>query len=225
MPPWIIFHGEGFVSPEEAEYYDSLGLGWHFQPDAWADAAYSRKWLRAFVGMLKANGLGDYGHLLFLDDLKTQTMARFINIALQNKVYPFPIPGGSHTHPLCCLNQPNLTGLTDLLQPVDSHVAAHIKHLMSVLYKIELEMNYEEWRSYQTSGALSAMKRRMLMARWLHEAWRFMKLNPYVIHQAFRHTVLVKLDGSHDLRYRGLDNYQPPNVEYSAMCSTVCSLT
>ena len=112
------------------------------------------------------------------------------------------------------LIHPIHTGLTDLLQPVDSHVAAHVKNLMAAMYKIELELNYAEWRSYQATGALSAMKRRMLMARWLSTAWKHVKAHPYILEQAFKHTVLVKLDGSHSLRYRGLPDYEPPQFLY-----------
>ena len=60
MPPWIIFHGAGYISQGEADYYDALGIGWHFQANAYADAAYSRKWLRAFIATLKAKGLGKF---------------------------------------------------------------------------------------------------------------------------------------------------------------------
>ena len=102
--------------------------------------------------------------------------------------------------------------MTDLLKPVDSHVAARTKQMMSALYKVELELNYDEWRSHQASGALSASNRRKLMAKWLDVAWHHLKENPHILQQAFVHTVLVKLDGSHDLRYRGLDGYQPPKI-------------
>ena len=43
-----------------ADYYNALGIGWHFQANAYADAAYSRKWLRAFIATLKAKGLGKF---------------------------------------------------------------------------------------------------------------------------------------------------------------------
>ena len=96
MPPWIIFHGAGYISQGEADYYDALGIGWHFQANAYADAAYSRKWLRAFIATLKAKGLGNYDHLLFLDDLKAQRTRKFLKIAMEGKVFPFPIPAGVH---------------------------------------------------------------------------------------------------------------------------------
>lgn len=94
MEPWIIFRGEGYITDEERDYYDGLGIGWHFQHNAWADAAYSRKWLRAFIATLKAKGLGDLHHLMFLDDLSAQKQASFIKIAMEGNVFPFPIPGG-----------------------------------------------------------------------------------------------------------------------------------
>lgn len=84
---------------------------------------------------------------------------------------------------------------------------------MGALYRIELELNYDEWRNYQDNEALSASNRRKLMARWLDVAWKFLKNHPYIIHQAFKHTVLVKLDGTHELRYRGLPEYNPPSFK------------
>jgi hypothetical protein len=52
------------------------------------------------------------------------------------------------------------------------------------------------------------------MATWLERAWRFIQLdeNKHVLEQAFVSTVLVKLDGSHQLSYRGLPDYQPPAI-------------
>lgn len=97
IPPWIIFSGAGFVSQEEADFLDSLNIGWSFQSNAWADARYSRKWLRAFIATLEANGLGGgQRHLLLLDDLAAQKSASFNSIAMKGNVFPFPIPGGTY---------------------------------------------------------------------------------------------------------------------------------
>ncbi len=100
--------------------------------------------------------------------------------------------------------------MTDLLQPVDNHVGAHCKTIISALYKVEVEINFQEWRGYQANKSLSAQMRRLHMARWLSVAWAHLKEYPHIIHQSFIHTVLVKLDGTHELVYRGLDGYQPP---------------
>ena len=130
----------------------------------------------------------------YLDDLSAQKIESFTNIALEAGILPFPIP----------------PGLTDLLQPVDNHVGARTKAIIAALYKVEVEVNFQEWRGYQSNGSLSAGMRRRHMARWLALAWEWLKANPYIIHQSFVHTVLVKLDGTHELVYRGLENYEVP---------------
>ena len=116
---------------------------------------------------------------------------------MQAGVFPFPLP----------------PGLTDLLQPVDNHVGAHVKLIIAGLYKVEVEVNFQEWRGYQANKSLSAGMRRRHMGRWLATAWEWLKANPHIIHQSFVHTVLVKLDGTHNLVYRGLEKYEVPPHE------------
>lgn len=172
-------------------------------------------WLRDFIRMLKDNGLGEQ-HLLFLDDHKAQKKQEFNEIALKGGVFPFPIPPGlgphtrAHTHLYVLHN----SGMTDLLQPVDHHVGALMKKYIAALYKVEVELNYDEWRGYKANESLAAGRRRVYMATWLERAWRFIQDNDNksVLENAFVSTVLVKLDGSHQLSYRGLPDYQPPAV-------------
>jgi hypothetical protein len=194
------------------------GIGWYFQDNAWADSRYSKVWLRAFIKMLEDKGLGGPGkrHLLFLDDHKAQKVQEFNDIAMEGGVFPFPIPPGlgphtrAHTHLLILHN----SGMTDLLQPVDHNVGATMKKYIAALYKVQVELNYDEWRGYKANSSLAVGKRRVLMATWLERAWRFIQLdeNKHVLEQAFVSTVLVKLDGSHQLSYRGLPDYQPPAI-------------
>lgn len=185
MPPFIIFRGGGHVLTEESDFLDSLdNIRWAFQDNAWADGHYSRRWLREFIAVLKDKTPGE-NHCLFLDDLKAQKTAKFRQIAYDaDNLFVFPIPGGC----------------TDLIQPVDHGVGAHMKYLMNKLYKIELEVDYELWRQYQESGALSAPRRRMLMASWLSTAWSFMQAHPEILHKSFTSTVLIRKDGSHELK-------------------------
>jgi hypothetical protein len=81
---------------------------------------------------------------------------------------------------------------------------------MGALYKVEVQVNFKEWRSYEATGALSQRNRRVHMANWLAHAWNFLQLHPEMIEDSFKHTVLVKLDGTHELKYKGLDKYDPP---------------
>ena len=105
-----------------------------------------------------------------------------------------------------------LLGMTDWVQPVDHHCGAQIKKVMQALYKVEVQVNFKEWRSFQANGSLSRRNRRLHMANWLTIAWIYLQQHPQMIEDSFKHTILVKLDGSHELKYRGLDTYNPPSM-------------
>jgi hypothetical protein len=97
-----------------------------------------------------------------------------------------------------------------------THAYAHTHILtcagvIGALYKVEVQVNFKEWRSYEATGALSSRYRRWHMANWLAYAWEFLKLHPEMIEDSFTQTVLVKLDGTHELKYKGLDKYDPPS--------------
>jgi hypothetical protein len=60
---------------------------------------------------------------------------------------------------------------------------------MNGFYKIELELNYDDWRNYKRNKSLDAMHRRVLMATWLDAAWGHLKDHPKVFEDSFTHTV------------------------------------
>ena len=169
-------------------------IKWCFEKCAWANGKYSRKWLRYFCETLRTNCPGE--HLLLLDDLAAQKSPRFNAYAIANKVLPVPIP----------------PGCTDLIQPVDHGVGAILKNIMNQFYQVELEVNYDAWRQYKTSNAMSACRRRIMMATWLSHAWGLLRTKRDILHKAFSSTVLVKQDGTHHLKMRGLESY-PSRVE------------
>ena len=193
VPPWIILRGGKCPTEAERVILDSMGIEWYFQPKAWADGKFSRKWLRWFCALVQEHCPGP--HLLFIDGHPPQLSPRFNEIAFRNNVFPFAFP------PNC----------TDLVQPVDHHVGIAIKQFMHKLYLIELKNNYDLWRSYKSSGALSASHRRMLMAEWLDIAWSLIRENSHLLFQAFESTgLLIQRDGSHNTKLRGLkDPYDP----------------
>ena len=95
MPPFIIFKGRGYISQKEADFLDSqTNIRWTFQKRAWADAQYTRKWLRCFIDTLQKNGLGDKQTLLLLDDLTSQKTDRCLALAMQKNIFPFLVPPG-----------------------------------------------------------------------------------------------------------------------------------
>ena len=149
-------------------------------------------WMRVFGSVVSQNSPGE--HLLFLDDLGVQKSDKFNDIAMSYDVFPFPLPS-------CC---------TDVVQPVDHNVGAKLKEIMKALYKIEVEVNYDEWRDYQANASLSASRRRILMATWLDEAWGLLREYDDFFFKSFLHTVLVKTDGSHEFNFRGYHKPYPP---------------
>ena len=193
MPPFIIFRGENQCpTARERDILDSIeNIRWAFQPKAVADGKYCRKWMRTFCSIVQKNDPGQ--HLLFLDDLAAHKRNSCRKIAVENGVLPFPIP----------------PGVTDVCQPVDVGVGKFMKHIMSELYKVELELNIDEWRQYQSNKSLSASNRRILMARWLSVAWKEVMKNNHLTRACFERTVLVRRDGSHNIIVKGVPNIPP----------------
>ena len=195
MKPFIIFKGAGHIEAKEAAFYESLGnIGWAFQENAWADGKYSRRWAREFVSVVKGACPGN--HCLLLDDLGAQKTNKFQQICIEGRVFPFPIP----------------PGCTDLVQPVDHGVGGYVKHLMNALYKVELELNYDEWRDYKSNESLAAPRRRMMMALWLSKVWAHMELPEHskIFKSSFDDTVLIDKAGKHSLKIPGIPNYRFP---------------
>ena len=88
-----------------------------------------------------------------------------------------------------------------------------MKKIVHALHKQERQVNREKWKDYKKNGCLSAANRRMLMASWLNECWKFMKAERAgLLHGAFDNTVFIRLDGSHSLSLIGLEGYVPPPV-------------
>jgi len=189
---FIIFRGKGQISAEEAAALNAIpNVKWCFQKKAWANGKYSRAWLRYFCKTVQAHCPGE--HLLFLDDLGAQKLASFNKICFENNVLPVGIPAGC----------------TDLCQPVDHGVGAELKRLMNSFYKIELELNFAEWRQYKDTKSLSPSKRRILMATWLSHAWGILRTRRDFLRSCFTSTCLVRRDGSHSLKMKGVNDYPP----------------
>jgi hypothetical protein len=190
--PVIVF--KGCICPSRAERaeLDKLkNIQWGFQPKAWADRHFLTWWLASFVKHLKAHGQDGKFHLLVLDNLSGQRMESFQEEAMRNRIFPL------FTSPDC----------TDVLQPVDHHVGAWLKYCMGRFYAVELGLSLNEWRGHGTNKSLSSARRRVLMATWLDHSWAILKTKSKFIRAAFESTgCLIKLDGSHQIKIRQLDD-------------------
>jgi hypothetical protein len=77
---------------------------------------------------------------------------------------------------------------TDCVAPVDHHVGARLKKLMSDYYHIALETNYESWSNPPSQGGLEAWERRVCMATWLATAWKTLKHEADFLKSSFTST-------------------------------------
>lgn len=199
MPPVIILKnntfGEGIPDSEKQELA-KLGVLFYYQPKAWADKDFLMWYLDQFIKVLDKECPGEE-HMLILDGLSGQRMVQFIDKCHENRI-------------ICVFTSP---GCTDVIQPIDHHVGAFLKLTIGKLYRIELEINFALWRDYKSNKVLCAGKRRVFMATWLDLAWEVLKTEHHLIRQSFESTgVLVRLDGTHNIKIRGLPEGKIPKI-------------
>ena len=197
VPPVIIFRGCSCPTQAERDALNKLkNIQWAFQPKAWADQHFVRWWMKTFIHHLKNSDRKN--HMLILDNLGAHRIEALTELAIQNNILPV------FTSPEC----------TDVLQPVDHHVGAWLKHMMGRFYATELELDINSWRNHSTSGQLSATRRRVFMATWLDLSWSVLKTKTAFIRKAFESTgCLIKLDGTHGIKIRQLDSHLIPTFQ------------
>ena len=173
-------------------------------------------------------------HLLLLDELSCQMSDRIKDYLRSRRVLPVYIPGREHTyvydetyvrtmeHDHVCeyINHDtflriqyvhiHVGGCTDVLQPVDHHFGALLKKVMNEFYKVELELNFAEWRDYTANKTLSQSNRRMYMGLWLNMAWGVLRTQGSFISKTFANTVLITKAGHHALKLTRLNRVYKP---------------
>jgi transposase-like protein len=149
----VIFRGTGKrICAAEIHAYDPRVVV-QFQPKAWMDRVVAQDWLERVWEPLVGSLPSDGETLLFLDNLDAHCRGDFL-------------PRLRRTGALARFFPPSCT---DIVQPVDAGAGA----LMIKLYTAEqdkwldIEENLELWES----AKISASQRRVLMTRWLGEAW------------------------------------------------------
>ena len=85
-----------------------------------------------------------------------------------------------------------------------------MKKIMNEFYKIELELNFAEWREYKENKSLSSSKRRMMMALWLDLTWGLLRTQGTFIRKCFVNTVLISKEGYHGLKLARLRREYKP---------------
>ena len=181
------------ITQEEYEFYRGLkNVKVYFQQKAWCDGKVMAWWVRK-IWKRDANP----SRLLVLDCLSCHVSQETLqSLASQNTHVVNPPPN-----------------CTDLIAPIDHHVGKWLKDKMKKRYCAALSEHWETWRDSSQNDSLAAPKRRMMMAGWLDDAMNELK-DPKMasfLYASFDSTgVLVKRDGTHNIKIRGGKDYKFP---------------
>ncbi|KAK3243248.1 hypothetical protein CYMTET_47087 [Cymbomonas tetramitiformis] len=124
----------------------------YFQPNAWADREFCVEWAKRTYGPWAKKVQGE--KVLLMDNLDGQLTQEYRDF-LKKEADTLPW----YYKPNC----------TDLLQPVDRHIAQQLKLLIAVEQEgwLEDDSNLDKWES----GLLTASERRILLTWWCGEAY------------------------------------------------------
>ena len=208
VKPTIIFRGTCGVRaklpwPDEKVVYDTLdNIRVAFQKNAWADEKFCAEDILAVAADIHRAGIE--GEVVAgMDNHSAQRTKEMHDLYKSLGIYPL------FTSANC----------TDCISPVDHHIGRYIQTHMGRSYRRELQDNPTHWiagsldEEIEDSECPSAMQRRMLMARWLSDAWNDLRAKePHMLRSAFVQTgFLVAKDGSEDdlIKIQGWSSSEP----------------
>ncbi|KAK3253591.1 hypothetical protein CYMTET_37166 [Cymbomonas tetramitiformis] len=150
--PALIFRGEGKRITELERLSWDKRVGVYFQTNAWADRAFCLAWLERTYGPWAKTIDGE--KLLLVDNLDGQ-----VNMPFREQLKEMWDTLAWYFKPNC----------TDLLQPVDRHIAQYLKSLIAKELEnwLEDDANLAKWES----GQFTASERRVLLTLWSGEAY------------------------------------------------------
>lgn len=152
----VIFRGAGRrIRQEEKGGYDSR-VDVEFQPNAWADTEYTAKWVKKTLRRIQEDVPGN--SILFLDNLTAQVSEEFSSECRKVDVK-------THFFPANC---------TDIVQPVDHHVGINLKNkigdMMLRMFSDDPTLE-DRWLGIHEAGPMPLWERRVLITKWVAEAW------------------------------------------------------
>ena len=190
IKPAIIFRGKGNVSLQELSKHDKR-VDVYFQKNAWMDHEINLEWTKnTFIPGVAQKSKEN---VIFADNVYFQLSKEF-HEACREK--------GNATVYMLPENQ------TDKLQPIDAGIGRLMKlKIGNTLDKwLEVKENIEKWQ-----GKMSAKERRILMTKWVGDAWDEMQRYQDLFRKAFKRTgCLITVDGSGDdlIHPQGYENYE-----------------
>lgn len=191
----VIFRGKGFVGQDERlSYHPDVDV--YFQPNAWADTKFSVEWAEKTLAPVVKD---TERFVLFCDNLSCQKSNEFKEAVSSKKgIVWYGLPN-----------------TTDLWQPIDSGPGYLVKVLVKQSQSrwLEDDENSELW--YGHSKGFSAKDRRILITRWVGEAWKKFcsaEYDEFRLKCWQKTGCLITADGSDDhlIQPEGLKDYVVP---------------
>ena len=193
VKPLIIFKGKGLrISTNEKKAWDSR-VTVFFQANAWCDEEIMVKWINSEWNnfFLNPSTPVSDGKILVADIHRAQQTENVKRLLARCKTKLVNIPGGC----------------TSLLQPVDVSFNGPFKAHVRAMSEKHLNENLDKY----TDGKISASERRILMTKWVGEAWA--NTNQDMVQRSFKKCgISLALDGSenHLLNIEKLPEYAMP---------------
>ena len=186
VKPLIIFRGKGKrISLKERVQYDKRVVV-HFQENAWCDGPAMEYWLR---NCWKTNVKEEC--LLVLDLHRAQKTDNINKIfSKECEITPVFVPAGC----------------TGIIQPLDVAYNAPFKKKVENAAMAHMQDNLERY----VQGTFTAGERRVLITKWVGNAWEELSKNENIAIRAFKKCgVSTAADGSEDfeIHLEGLEDY------------------
>ncbi len=185
VKPLLIFRGKGTrISFREQLQYDKRVVV-KFQPNAWCDQAIMEYWVK-HVWKPKV----DEESLLILDVHSAQKTDEIKELLRKCDTTPVFVPAGC----------------TGIVQPLDVSYNAPFKKKVESAAMEHLQNNLEAY----LHGKFTASERRVLLTKWVGEAWNEMSKNKEMAVRSLKKCgISVAADGSEDfeIHLEGLEDY------------------
>ena len=196
VKPLLIFRGKGLrIAAAETRQYDGRVVV-RFQENAWCDEEMMKFWIRSMWRRPFGED-ASRSKLLVADVHRAQTTDAVQEMLLRE------------CHTAVALVPP---GTTSLVQPLDVSVNSEFK---SIVERHQNQHMHENVSLY-VEGKITASQRRVLITKWVGQAWAEVCTNKDMVCRAFAKCgISVPIDGSKDhlINIRGLTDYKVDPVE------------
>lgn len=196
VKPLVVFRGKGLrITAAEKMLWDNR-VQVVFQENAWVDEDIFIWWIQHAWKMCRSSVFDTSQKLITLDMHRAQNTEKVKDTFKHARTTPAIIPGGC----------------TSLIQPLDVSINKSFKQYLEDASQEHFFENTDSWME----GKVSAKERRILMAKWVGDAWDKIAQNHIdSVKRSFAKCgIALPQDGTRDseINIEGLPNYQVPGA-------------